>query len=154
MSAAQVLEALAGLSDPREAWETLAARGLLPMHWVEDPRRYFVCTAEEWLELGGPASPSGGPLASPCPPTVRACAAFARDLERVLTAEALAREALGGEEARAREVLYWRVAEEEESAVLRSHAGLAGHPAQERLASLGCHLDPAEEVVLLLVLEG
>lgn len=38
--------AVAGITDPREAWEALAARGIIPLEWVEDPRRDFESTED------------------------------------------------------------------------------------------------------------
>lgn len=62
---------------PADAWELLAARGLIPMDWVDDPRRRF-------LADGGPGVPH--------PPTVLGAVLLASDTAGVLRAEALARE--------------------------------------------------------------
>lgn len=108
-------EALAATRKARtaqEAWETLAARALLPMAMVDDPARRFGkmvrcrhCTAWRWL--GRPVHASRWPWCKRCfgwaeavepaslrahPPNVLACAAFAADPEGVAKAEALARE--------------------------------------------------------------
>src|SRR5262245_60113133 len=34
-------DAARGLSEPREAWEALASRGVIPLDWVPDSRRRF-----------------------------------------------------------------------------------------------------------------
>lgn len=32
-------------ADARELWERLAARGVIPSEWIDDPRRQFAATA-------------------------------------------------------------------------------------------------------------
>lgn len=90
------------VTDPREAWEALAARGVIPASWVEDPRRAFHDGEERSLRTFR----SGGvrfdhvdrtAILAPHPPTVAACVALASDPEGVTTAEAIAREVTGVE---------------------------------------------------------
>lgn len=38
---AEVRAAIAGIDDPQEAWETLAARGILPANWCDNDARRF-----------------------------------------------------------------------------------------------------------------
>lgn len=70
--------AVAGVRAAKEAWEVLAARGLIPAAWVDDPTRDYAVPAR----------------AGPHPPNVAACVCLAADLAGVRRAEALADEAL------------------------------------------------------------
>lgn len=86
--------------DPREAWETLAARGLIPADWIDHPRRAFVIDARRAVAAGLATVatptvrvPGQGPavlLSSPPDPLV--AFAIGRDAAGVATAEDLARE--------------------------------------------------------------
>lgn len=67
--------AVEGVKDPREAWEALAAREIIPMAWVGAPGRIF---RNGWKKS--------------YPPTVEAALRLGSDAEGVLTAEALMRE--------------------------------------------------------------
>ncbi len=74
------------------AWEALAARGLIPMDWCDDPRRQFATVpAPVWCARCG----RGGCAHSfeqrrRVPWRLRDCAVFASDPEGVRAAEALA----------------------------------------------------------------
>ncbi len=87
-----------GIVEPRAAWEAMYSAGLIPASWIEAPDRMFAC-----YFCNG--NPSGTPTHYPCPkcvgnwgsayPTSLAqCVAFAADVEGVLAAEQLAREAI------------------------------------------------------------
>lgn len=152
MTREAVRAALRGIADPREAWEVLASRGLVDASWVHDPRRWFACTADEWIAHGGHPSPAQGPLATMHPPSLRACAALAADTASVVTAEALAREAMRDAHA-ATDAVYWRVADDAEVdalCALVANDVTAGQAARE-LAAMRRPLDPTVETVLLLV---
>jgi hypothetical protein len=102
--------AVEGLTNPREAWEALATRGLIPDAWVADPSRVFrvarrcaCCRGARrvWSGEGefatsaecGACSARGVWFAdAPQPATVAACVALAGDAAGLATAEALARE--------------------------------------------------------------
>ncbi len=64
-----------------EAWESMAARGLIPFDWVPHATRRFVAHAP-----GAACAPQA------YPPTRAACVAFASDARNLLAAEELARE--------------------------------------------------------------
>lgn len=147
-----VRAALRGITDPREAWEALAARGLIDASWVHDPRRWFACTADEWIAQGGHASPAQGPLATMHPPTLRACAAIVADPASIVTAEALARETTR-DAPTATDAVYWRitdVVEVDALCALVASDDSAGRAARD-LAAMRRPLDPTVETVLLLV---
>lgn len=79
----------------REAWEVLVARGLIPMSWVDDPRRRFVRFTPDSVGIechhGFDHCPEcDGSLASPA--SAAECLVFASDIEAAITAEAIARE--------------------------------------------------------------
>ncbi len=67
--------ALAGVTEPREAWEALASREIVPLSWVGASERTF---RNGWMRM--------------YPPTVEAALMLGSDAEGVLTAEALVRE--------------------------------------------------------------
>lgn len=67
--------AVEGLSDPREAWEVLATRELIPAGWLEAPERTF---RNGWKKH--------------YPPSVEAARALGADADGVMAAEALLRE--------------------------------------------------------------
>lgn len=77
--------ALAGVTDPREAWEALASREIVPLSWVGATGRTF---RNGWKRA--------------YPPTVDAALMLGSDAEGVLTAEELVRECA----ARLRELGY------------------------------------------------
>ncbi|MFO0602348.1 MAG: hypothetical protein U0324_04190 [Polyangiales bacterium] len=98
-----------GVSDPREAWERLAARGCVPLAWAADVAgRGFVtacgqCERHGWyygfsgygsVTEGCEACEGYGWVTGDGPPSVDACLALAGDPVGVATAEALAREAV------------------------------------------------------------
>jgi hypothetical protein len=70
---AEAQAAVAGITDPREAWETLAIRDVIPASWVNDPGRKFARAGKH----GAP-----GDLST--------AVALAADPEGVAAAEALA----------------------------------------------------------------
>lgn len=84
----------AGMTDPRAAWEALAARGIIPPSWLADPRRGFqglcgVCHGR----LDGDvclACTGQGDTFEPWPTSVRLAVALAADVPGVSRAEALA----------------------------------------------------------------
>lgn len=85
--------AVVGASDPAEAWETLATRGLVPFDWVESTRRRFA--AEDASEVDGHSLAERPSLRLlPYPPTIEAAVAVAADLPEVIAAESLALEYL------------------------------------------------------------
>ncbi len=90
--------------DPAEAWETLAARGVVDPSWISDGERVF---AEDevppGLARGDRAQPSyegvkqyleNGPRLCDLPPTVEFAALLASDVAGVETAERVARESV------------------------------------------------------------
>jgi hypothetical protein len=87
------------ITDPAEAWEALATRGVIPDAWVGDARRAFSDTAACYCDA---LEPDDGPCAGcrgieqvrATPWTVAACVALASDVAGVTQAEALAREAV------------------------------------------------------------
>lgn len=96
--------------DPRAAWELLATRGLIPMTWVDDPGRRFVCTDGDCNGDGiASVDPFDGTTAVcpscagagllPHPSRLDEVVAFAADVGGVAQAEALAREVLPFERA-------------------------------------------------------
>lgn len=152
MTREAVRAALQGIADPREAWEVLASRGLIDASWVHDPRRWFACTADEWIAQGGHPSPAQGPLATMHPPSLRACMALAANPASVVTAEALARETARVEHT-VTDAVYWRVADDAEVdalCALVTNDVAAGQAARD-LAAMRRPLDPTVETVLLLV---
>lgn len=117
------------ISDPTEAWESLAAQDLIPMAWVlGETHRAFVCG-------GCDGNLDGSSISYPCevcrnegrtavPTTVAGCVAFASDVQGVLTTEAFVQEIVHalrpwGEPVRER--ILWRVAP---AATLRKTAEL------------------------------
>jgi hypothetical protein len=68
----------------QETWETLAARGLIPESWLDDPHRRFrylrALTHDGLTEC-----------VEPYPAYSKLCVAFAADVERLVTAEAKGR---------------------------------------------------------------
>jgi hypothetical protein len=66
--------------DDREAWELLAVRGLIPLDWVEHPRRRFASI--EWGDAGGAVMDR--------PFSASAAVAMASDVRGVLAAEQIA----------------------------------------------------------------
>lgn len=73
--------------DPAEAWEALAARGLIPVDRVDDPRRSFVAEPPRGAKL---QVRPGGAAYSARPPDVATAALLAADPEGVARAESLA----------------------------------------------------------------
>jgi hypothetical protein len=69
---------LRGILDAREAWEAMAARGLIPMEWVGAAERGFLASRATREE--------------PWPPGVRFAVTLASDPQGIATAEVLARE--------------------------------------------------------------
>ena len=129
---------------PAEAWELLATRELIPMDWVEQPRRVFVDfiasrraqgadqrvtyeSGDQVLVLPSVAL-AGSPRRALAPPTVAACAAFAADVPNVLAAEAIAREV-----AMRDHVIWW-------SWYNRKPKARADVPTVPELSALGYHL--------------
>ena len=72
---------------PRDAWEALNARGVIPDHWVSSGRRKYV--REPWFPSAEAASP--GDLVD-SPTYVEAAITMASDVPGVTTAEELAEE--------------------------------------------------------------
>lgn len=70
-------EAVAGVKDARVAWDTLVARGLVPVAFADDPTRAYH---------------SGNRGIFSTPPTVAACVAVASDIPGLRRAEAIAGE--------------------------------------------------------------
>lgn len=70
-----------GVHEGRACWETLAARGVIPMDWIGDDNRAFALRTRD-----------GEARRAMFPPLPAACVAMASDPEGVLAAEALARE--------------------------------------------------------------
>jgi hypothetical protein len=74
--AAKILSELGRISSAQEAWEALAARGLIPNDWTASANRWFVLGGERLAH----------------PPSLGACVELAADARGVVTAESLARE--------------------------------------------------------------
>lgn len=70
-------EAVKDVKDPRVAWDTLVARGLIPLAFADDPTRSYH---------------SGNRGIFSTPPTVAACVAVASDIPGIRRAEAIAGE--------------------------------------------------------------
>lgn len=102
---AEAMAAVDGVDDPAEAWEMLAARGLVPAEWMGDGERVFAederppalaergfsghpthAAVRSYLELG--------PRLCDGPPTVLAACTLGSDVEGMTTAERVAREAV------------------------------------------------------------
>lgn len=79
--------AVAGISDPREAWEVLATRGLVRDDARPAPHRDFAPQPSDVLVLTPTGVASWRP--QPTPTTVRAAVAIASDPAGIATAEAL-----------------------------------------------------------------
>lgn len=80
-----VFHALEGVSDGAEAWEVLAARGLIPVEWAEDSKRSFRGgVRDRWGRVRMTAEAT--------PPDVRSAMTIAADPSGILAAERLARE--------------------------------------------------------------
>lgn len=102
---ADVDAALEGVLDPREAWEIVASRGLVPPAWIDAPERGFAsaetCARCEGDGAKGPRTCSdcegfglaSSDLSSP-PNSLDAVRALAADVRTIERAEALAREVL------------------------------------------------------------
>lgn len=119
------------ITDPREAWELLATREVIPLAWLDDPRRRFVCATcrgdgvhYQTRDGGARNTPydcpacAGGMIQHP--PTVAECVAFASDPAGVMTAEAIARQITGCER------VVWRV--EPRAQIEKSIRTLRGRP--------------------------
>jgi hypothetical protein len=102
---AEARAAVEHCTNPQDAWETLAARGLIPLEWLAPGRRWFL-----------PEYPPRNDVQSAMsdrPRSVEDCVAFASDYAAIHAAEALAREmshALSVWGATAPTILCWRVA--------------------------------------------
>lgn len=93
---------VADLTDPAEAWETLAARGVVSPEWISDSDRVFAeAEVPPALERGGSGQPSyegikqyleNGPRLCDVPPTVEFATLLASDVVGIETAEQVARE--------------------------------------------------------------
>lgn len=109
-----VREALAGLDQGDEAWETLAARELIPVEWTTTSARQIVsngfrCDQCESAVFTGHAADCER---ASVPSTIEAAATLACDPKGVTAAEALARtcfERLYGDTAAREAPLIWRV---------------------------------------------
>ncbi len=99
-------------ADARELWERLAARGVIPSEWIDDPRRQFAATAPGRVMDGRGPRPERRDAVS-----MEAAITLGADAEGVTTAEALAREIVGGlaswRVAQPDRVRWWVVADEE-----------------------------------------
>lgn len=141
------------LADPnaerRFALETLVSRGSLPLSWLSSPSRRFLCDAREWLAFATlediPTSTQSMSLALAAPELYER---LARELERVLAVESLAREEharLGRAPSAADEysVVYWRVANAETLAKVRSLVDDTQKSERVRqIESMGYAIDP------------
>lgn len=95
-------DAAAREPETREAWERLAARGLIPLDWIDHPRRGFVMDARVAVTRGlaTAATPTirvpgeGRAVVLSSPPDPLVTFALGRDAAGVATAEDLAREYL------------------------------------------------------------
>jgi hypothetical protein len=94
---AEARAAVAGITDPREAWEVLATRGVIPSASLDAARPYFVtdhCHGCGGRGVGGCGGCGGaGFFRCEAPPTVAAALALAAAPAAIETTEALAREA-------------------------------------------------------------
>lgn len=107
----------------RGVWAALAAKGVIPEAWRDDPARRFACPVcsrarrhaarhpNSWSRRPAPACPLCRGVALAAPATCADCVAFASDPEGVASAEARLREladALSPWGARPPGVLVWR----------------------------------------------
>lgn len=81
-----------GCADARELWERLAARGLIDVSWIEDPRREFGLVTPD---SSGSYRERRRTVSSEAP-SMAAAITLAADVEGVTTAESLAREVAAG----------------------------------------------------------
>jgi hypothetical protein len=80
-----VARAVEGLSDGAEAWETLAARSVIPVEWAGDQARSFRgATRDRWGRVRRTVDEA--------PPDVQSAVSLATDPDGLLAAERLARE--------------------------------------------------------------
>lgn len=96
--------------DPREFWELLSTRDVIPAAWVHDERRAFVCG--DHTKSRGPCEHCGDDRmggVAPHPLSVNDALALTADVPGVLTAEALAREVATRLGVRADLRVVWRV---------------------------------------------
>ncbi len=96
---AERLEACArdldGVNDPREAWETLAARGWIPFEAIDDPRRVFACYVPpgvfaRWDPITRKVTYNGVPSVGPAPSTIPYAVRLGAMWREVVQTEALA----------------------------------------------------------------
>lgn len=73
------------IAEPRELWEALATREVIPMDWVAHPTRRFVAVERLRHRTG---LPSERQLASLVPPSVAECLMYAGERDAVLGFEA------------------------------------------------------------------
>ncbi len=112
-----VLEALDGISEPAEAWEVLAARGLIPVEWTSGGARQVTVDGVRCERCGAKVEFIGHLRDCPdanTPATVRAAATLAADPAGISAAESLAKlafERLYGDVAVADPRIVWRVGE-------------------------------------------
>jgi hypothetical protein len=76
---AEAQKVVENLYDAREAWEALAARGLIPMEWVDQDTRSYIIDSNEGARRGY------------FPPSVRMALSLACDVAMVKAAEEIAR---------------------------------------------------------------
>ncbi|MDP3274052.1 MAG: hypothetical protein Q8Q09_02580 [Deltaproteobacteria bacterium] len=120
----EVIELVDGLTDPEEAWETLASRGVIPMDWLDGDARQVIVPFVKCAECDARVEFLGH--ASDCsrravPASMMAAVAIASDVAGIVAAESLAMtvfERLYGDVAAKRPTLIWRVANPSNMAML------------------------------------
>ncbi|MFO0658383.1 MAG: response regulator [Polyangiaceae bacterium] len=121
--------------DAAEIWESLASRGVVPMDWIGSTQRMF-------LRDGDNMHPKGTP-------DIPLIAALASDVDLILTAEALATEALHGPFSVYDPPFVWRVMDAIECANVVAQAERTppdgqdeSNAAKRQLLALGVSVDP------------
>jgi hypothetical protein len=146
------ISAVSARPDPwRATLEALCARGALPLSWLSDERRRYLCDAREWSMLGSARDlrDASGVTSLMSIPSVM-LQAMSEDVPSVLAAESLAREARGGP------VVYWRSATREAMRFALDRPPEHKSDAERAIESLGFALDPVLRRVaaLLLCVDG
>ncbi len=129
----------------RAALEAHCAQGALPLSWLDDEHRRYLCDAREWLMVGSARDlrdRNAITSTAMIPPVI--LQRLRDDLPRVISAESLAREERGGS------VIYWRSATREAIRFALDHARERKTDRELAIESLGFALDPVLRRVAVL----